>query len=640
MSTIPTQNPVPSEAAKDLKFNSGKIDEFVTSNNHFYTDRFGKKHYTIDGINYLSKQAMLNYGYITKRSFESGNTIINPNDVLLWESNGEYYRWDGELPKAVSAGSTPESAGGIGEGEWVGVGSAALKGELIKKRNQFPSVAFVFDDGLSSAYDVVAPLFKENKLRCGFAVYAAGINSSGNMTGSQVIELSQSGFEIICHATTPDPLDSSMSIATGEAEILTCMSMFNSMGINASIFQAPSSVIDDKHMPIISSIFRYAFTKAPSESPLKDESAMHLHRFGIDNASMSEIESVINNAIKDNSSVIFYAHDLVKDSPKYRNVVNAINYCNDNKVNIMSPSEVCGIACQSPNNPSSEVVLHGVIDNGVTDWVADIADISVSDGIRRDITATFKSSGVLSISKKIKINGVDVNTVTLSSVFRAMTNNQSIGYVDIIFYDAYDNVVLESSKEIKYLTNFDQRQFVTSQAPQSATSVKLQFRATGNEGDKILLRMPILNDGTSVTPNLSVNKFIVNEVIKVKIPVQDIVANASYNRIKLSDLADNGVFSIKDNVIYPSKGETLSISISIFSNASNVQNIKGGILRLNAGANLYDSYISSAAVIAGVSLSAVLDTDSKRSINLSMLSNGDTFKTHPDSYINIQRINR
>ncbi|WP_337240521.1 SGNH/GDSL hydrolase family protein [Proteus faecis] len=127
MSTIPTQNPVPSESPRDLKYNSSKFDEFVTSNNHFYTDRFGKKHYTIDGINYLSKQAMLNYGYITKRSFESGNTIINPNDVLLWESNGEYYRWDGELPKVVSAGSTPESAGGIDNGKWKSVGDATLR---------------------------------------------------------------------------------------------------------------------------------------------------------------------------------------------------------------------------------------------------------------------------------------------------------------------------------------------------------------------------------------------------------------------------------------------------------------------------------------------------------------------------------
>lgn len=146
MSTVPTKNPVPSESASDLKFNAGKVDEFVTSSNHFYSDRFGKKHYTIDGINYLSKQAMLNYGYITKRSFESGNTIINPNDVLLWESNGEYYRWDGELPKVVNAGSTPESAGGIGDRKWVGVGGATLRDEIGRIVKNFNSVSEMVAD--------------------------------------------------------------------------------------------------------------------------------------------------------------------------------------------------------------------------------------------------------------------------------------------------------------------------------------------------------------------------------------------------------------------------------------------------------------------------------------------------------------
>lgn len=70
------------------------------------------------------------YGYNTKKSFEGGNTINYLNDVLLWESNGEYYRWDGPLPKVVPPGSTPESAGGIGKGKWVGVGDASLRGGL------------------------------------------------------------------------------------------------------------------------------------------------------------------------------------------------------------------------------------------------------------------------------------------------------------------------------------------------------------------------------------------------------------------------------------------------------------------------------------------------------------------------------
>jgi len=50
MATQPTQNAVPSESPRDLKFNAGKIDEFVTSLALRYTDRFGSQHYTIEGL--------------------------------------------------------------------------------------------------------------------------------------------------------------------------------------------------------------------------------------------------------------------------------------------------------------------------------------------------------------------------------------------------------------------------------------------------------------------------------------------------------------------------------------------------------------------------------------------------------------
>lgn len=132
MATQPTNLPVPSESPRDLKFNAGRFDQFVTSDSHTYVDRFGDNHRTIAGINYDASQAMLKYGYITKKSFELGATLDTPNTVLQWESNGEYYRWDGEwsAPKVVPAGSTPESTGGIGEGKWVGVGDASFRHDL------------------------------------------------------------------------------------------------------------------------------------------------------------------------------------------------------------------------------------------------------------------------------------------------------------------------------------------------------------------------------------------------------------------------------------------------------------------------------------------------------------------------------
>lgn len=95
MATTPTSNPIPSEAPQDLKFNAGKIDEFVTSQGWTYTDRIGLQRYTIEGINYLAKQSIISFGYITVDSFQVGASITLPNQVLRDTSTGEYYRWDG-----------------------------------------------------------------------------------------------------------------------------------------------------------------------------------------------------------------------------------------------------------------------------------------------------------------------------------------------------------------------------------------------------------------------------------------------------------------------------------------------------------------------------------------------------------------
>lgn len=135
MATQPTQDAVPSESPRDLKFNAGKIDEFVTSMGWTYTDRFGQKHYTIEGINYIAQQAMNAFGYVilTGKTFTTGATINNPNEVLLNTADGEYYKWTGSFasgPKVVPENSTPAGTGGIAPGAWIGVGDASLRTAL------------------------------------------------------------------------------------------------------------------------------------------------------------------------------------------------------------------------------------------------------------------------------------------------------------------------------------------------------------------------------------------------------------------------------------------------------------------------------------------------------------------------------
>lgn len=63
-------------------------------------------------------------------SFEDGATLNNRWEVLLYESNGQYYQWMGALPKTVPAGSTPTSTGGVGPDAWVSQSDLTLRSQL------------------------------------------------------------------------------------------------------------------------------------------------------------------------------------------------------------------------------------------------------------------------------------------------------------------------------------------------------------------------------------------------------------------------------------------------------------------------------------------------------------------------------
>lgn len=66
-------------------------------------------------------------GYVLVDSFEKGAVITSRYQALHWLHNGEYYRWDGALPKTVPAEATPDSAGGVGVGAWVSIGDSNLR---------------------------------------------------------------------------------------------------------------------------------------------------------------------------------------------------------------------------------------------------------------------------------------------------------------------------------------------------------------------------------------------------------------------------------------------------------------------------------------------------------------------------------
>lgn len=77
----------------------------------------------------LGELAVSREEYVTlSGSFDTGVTVNTKNELVVF-TDGKY-RWDGVLPKEVSAGSTPEASGGIGDGKWVGVGDASLRSNI------------------------------------------------------------------------------------------------------------------------------------------------------------------------------------------------------------------------------------------------------------------------------------------------------------------------------------------------------------------------------------------------------------------------------------------------------------------------------------------------------------------------------
>ncbi|HBB9941933.1 TPA: hypothetical protein JHJ69_004458, partial [Enterobacter cloacae] len=134
MTTYNTGNPLGSAAAKDLYDNAENLDHLsLDTVNEMWPDRMGKQRITWYGIEKKADRAISEYGYITKDSFEDGSTLSLANECLRFEATGEYYRWDGDFPKVVPPGSTPDSTGGVGAKKWISVGFAALKDALGRK---------------------------------------------------------------------------------------------------------------------------------------------------------------------------------------------------------------------------------------------------------------------------------------------------------------------------------------------------------------------------------------------------------------------------------------------------------------------------------------------------------------------------
>lgn len=131
MATTPTTNPIPSESPKDLKFNAGKMDQIINSQDEAYQDRFGKARLTWAGIENITQQtidqinargdaAITAIGWQEIGDWQAGKQITDRAQIVYY--NGAWYRYTGDLPYTIST-SEPTA-------DFVNIGDASLRSEI------------------------------------------------------------------------------------------------------------------------------------------------------------------------------------------------------------------------------------------------------------------------------------------------------------------------------------------------------------------------------------------------------------------------------------------------------------------------------------------------------------------------------
>lgn len=130
--------------------------------------------------------AILAAGYAPVGSFQKGAEVKRYNETVLWklpDGDGEYYRWDGDLPKLVPENSTPSTTGGIKttdnpDGLWVSVGDASLRNDVMNGNGELLGLSYNatqinFDANKYVQLQVFADLFIEKYPRVIDGIHAA-----------------------------------------------------------------------------------------------------------------------------------------------------------------------------------------------------------------------------------------------------------------------------------------------------------------------------------------------------------------------------------------------------------------------------------------------------------------------------------
>lgn len=124
-------------------------------------------------------------------TFAAGGELTRADQVLRDTASGAYYCWQGDLPKIVPVGASPDTTGGIGAGAWQRVGDVALQEKLSSA-----SGAACIGSGVTVAFETVAEMKTATWLTARMNVITKGYFAVDDGGGATYVITAQKPAEI------------------------------------------------------------------------------------------------------------------------------------------------------------------------------------------------------------------------------------------------------------------------------------------------------------------------------------------------------------------------------------------------------------------------------------------------------------
>ena len=453
---------------------------------------------------------------------------------------------------------------------------AGLMYKRAESKSVTPRISFVFDDAWDSTLGDLKTLFDARGYKFAAAIPVGSLGNANRLVINDIPKLQQAGFEVINHAVSGDIANTtSYGQAKIRAEVQTCNSVLNAVGVDPVGFQAPSSVVSDEYLDEIARVCPFAFTvdSSQTQSMKNGINPLKLFRFSIEAATQQECIDMVDNVTLNGGTLVPYAHNVATSDTQYNKIVAMMDRAEELAVvDIVPVSEGIKSVANVPQKPQPWFT-GGLINNEPTNFSGS-GDSSISVGNVSDITVTSNIIQVTLVQKTFDLpsNITNDELITFSCALRSLNGTFGTGNSIGIQLKDVSNVVLYSDEiEGGTLNTKYPRYNISAAMVNTAVKVTVFMRIDATSaGAQALIRNPVLRFGNDV----SADKYSPIESTVTTIsgwPAQTLAGiTPSTTALTFPVTASNGLFNITSSSIIFEREATVCVKCSPVASGTNV----------------------------------------------------------------------